>query len=103
MDKNFLDKISFDKNIFLTKFFFGTQIFGIRKFYLNFWATFFVPIWTQNFLDLDFFGPSFFLTLTLTTTTKTTSLILMGFDTIEINLVMVDKITFWHQDRRTIF
>ena len=38
------------------------------------------------FLDQLFFGPNLF--FTKTTTTKTTTTTLMGFDTIEINLVV---------------
>ena len=70
--KNFLDQKSFRIKDIL-----GSKMFG------------------RDFLDLIFFGLKTFghiLLLTTTTKTTTTTTTLIGFDTIEINLILLQKL-----------
>ena len=53
-----------------------------------------VIFWIQHYLVMDFFLPKFF-GPKQTSTTITTTTTLMGFDTIEINLVLRYKGLFW--------
>ena len=46
-------------------------------------------MWAWIVFESKIFGPTFFLTKTETTITTTTTTILMGSDTIEINLVLL--------------
>ena len=69
MDKIFLDQNFFGPDLFVTQIFFGSNTFRSNVF------------WTWIFFNQNIFTK---LTTTITTTTTKT---LMGFDTIEINLV----------------
>ena len=79
-----------DPKFFWTTNFFGPQIFWSQN---VFGPKFFEPLFFRqhcfgpNFYGLKFFGYRFF--LTKTTTAIAISTTLMGFDTIEINLVYI--------------
>ena len=100
LDQQFFGQ-SFLTNIFFWLKYFGTNIFllfgpkyclyqqfiGSKKIYLKFFGS--------TLSDPKYFGPQIFLTIfldlnfsTLKNTTTTVTIILMGFDTIEINLVI---------------
>ena len=80
---------------FLDHNFFGPNFIWTQNI---FWSNTFRPyvFWTWFFFNQQFFGPNFF--FANTTTTRTTTTTLLGFDTVEINLVWSPFITlqYWN-------
>ena len=104
MQLNRLNRLTpkFSTQCFFGPNFFLTLIFWTKsfKYQILFWTQFFLDTTLLGlkfcghglFLDQIFFGPNFFLTKTSTTTiTTTTTTTLMGFETIEINLLRFNK------------
>ena len=94
---NFLDHNFLGPIFFLTQKFLGPNFF-LPKIVLDQTLLDLKVFGHWLFLDQNFFVPDFFLTKTTTIITTTTRT-LMGFDTIEINLVVsiniFDRMKFW--------